>query len=383
MAFMRAVVAGEKNLAVRSQDLLAKNFLGRKCRLLISVSLQAVLRRAVEFFVPGSYGFIITRTRHFDEILLAETRAGVEQVVLLGAGYDSRAFRFRDALRNIKVFEIDHPGTQARKLRMLARSGEPIPANVTYIPVDFNRRSLREALADHGFSARRKTLFLWEGVSYYLPRPVVEDVLDVVSECADGSSIVFDYAHAAYVSGDTSTHGGRQVARWLKRVRERFVFGLDPEETPEFLGARRLQMVSDLGPEELAQAYLKSSDGCFIGSTFGHIRMVHARATGAQRAAVPATEQRELNDQLRQTFTGRRVLLSPGVLSLAPEAKAEVLGRVREFTSFAAGNNDHDFGSFDIGGAVYCFELDSRANAGLDATGNSARLLTIMRADEY
>jgi methyltransferase (TIGR00027 family) len=68
-------------------------------------------------------------TRHFDEVLLSEIRAGVEQVVLLGAGYDSRPFRFRDALGDIRVFEIDHPGTQARKRRMLEEIGEPSPPN--------------------------------------------------------------------------------------------------------------------------------------------------------------------------------------------------------------------------------------------------------------
>jgi methyltransferase (TIGR00027 family) len=386
MAFMRAAVTGEKNLAVRSEDRLARHFLGRKYRFLFGISVQAVLRRALEFIVPGSYGFTITRTRHFDEILLSESRTGVEQVVLLGAGYDSRAFRFRDALRAVKVFEIDHPGTQARKLCMLARSKESIPANVTYIPVDFNRQSLREALFDHGFSARRKTLFMWEGVSYYLPRPVVASVLDFVSGCAAGSSIVFDYALAAYVNGETSTPGGRQVARWLKKVREPFVFGLDPAETREFLAARDLHVTSDLGPEDLAQAYLKSSDGGSVGSTFGHIRMVHAGATGAKRTAVPAPEQRKLNDRLRQTFTGGCVVLSPGVLSLVPEAKSRVLDRVRTFASFGPGNDDHEFGSFDLDGVVYCFELERRARAmaGVDDVGGkSTHQLTIMRADEY
>jgi methyltransferase (TIGR00027 family) len=230
MAFLRAVVASEQNLAVRSEDLLAKNFLGRKYRFLTAVGWQALTRRILEVAVPGSYGFTIARTRHFDEVLLSEVRAGVEQVVLLGAGYDSRPFRFRDALEDIRVYEIDHPGTQARKRRMLDEIGETSPPNLSYIAADFNHQSLPEVLADHGFSLDRKALFLWEGVSYYLPRPVVEGVLDFVSSCAGGSSIVFDYATKTFVNGDTSTYGGAQVARWLKKIREPFLFGLDPEE---------------------------------------------------------------------------------------------------------------------------------------------------------
>jgi methyltransferase (TIGR00027 family) len=438
MAFLRAVVAGEENLAVRSEDLLAKHFLGRKYRFLIGVGVPALLRRILELAVPGSYGFAIARTRHFDEVLLSEIRAGVEQVVLLGAGYDSRPFRFRDALGNIGVFEIDHPGTQARKRRMLDEIGAASPANLSYIAADFNQQSLPEALADHGFSPDRKTLFLWEGVSYYLPRPVVEGVLDFVSGCAAGSSIVFDYATAAFINGDTSTYGGEQVARWLKKIREPFLFGLDPQETPEFLGARKLHAVSDLGPEDLATTYLKTRDGRCMGKTFGHVRMVHARTPGATQpaasaAAIPVNEgcastsqaeprqdsascedrradtmqaapmlggliyeavmerssMRALNDALRQTFTGGRVVVSPGVLSLPPQANAEVLKQVRHFTAFDAENDPyHDFGRFDLAGVTYVFEVDCCARDipgskdPADA-GKATRMLTIMRADEY
>ena len=403
MAFLRAVVAREKDLAVRSEDRLAKHFLGRKYRLLVTVGVQALLKRILEFAVPGSYGFTIARTRHFDELLLSESRAGIEQLVLLGAGYDTRPFRLRDALRNISVFEIDHPGTQARKRRMLAQIDESSPANVSYIPVDFNKQSLQEALAEHGFSPRRKTLFLWEGVSYYLPRAVVEGVLDFVGSCAAGSSIVFDYAITAFINGDTSTYGGRQVARWLKKIREPFLFGLDPAETPEFLRAHELDTVSDLGPEDLAKTYLKARDGRSIGMTFGHVRMVHARATGARKpAASPCASDgpryetaaqknsvRELNDALRQTFTGGRMLVSPGVLSLPAEANAEVLERVRSFTAFDAENAaEHDFGRFDLAGVAYCFELECppRAHDGSKEApdgGKATRVLTIMCADEY
>jgi len=390
--------------------------------------------------VPGSCGFAIARTRHFDEVLLSEVRASVEQVVLLGAGYDSRPFRFRDALGQIRVFEIDHPGTQARKRRMLEEIGERSPANLTYIAADFNRQSLHEALAHHGFSLDRKSLFLWEGVSYYLPRPVVESVLDFIGGCAAESSIVFDYATAAFVNGDTSAYGGEQVARWLKRIREPFLFGLDPEETPDFLGARKLDTVSDLGPDDLARAYLTSKDGRCIGKTFGHIRIVHARtlaATPPSAAAAllanehcasaspveprednEACEEREdryanavpaapmlaeliyeavmernstraLNDALRQTFTGGRVVVSPGVLSLPPQAHAEVLEQVRSFTAFDDDNDPyHDFGRFDLAGVTYFFEMDCHAHgmhASKDAAGagTASRVLTIMRADEY
>jgi methyltransferase (TIGR00027 family) len=210
-------------------------------------------------------------------MLLAAVRSGITQLVLLGAGYDSRAFRFARELEVVRIFEVDHPGTQARKKRLLARAGRKAPANVCFIPVDFTRQCFKAALAQHGFSPAKKTLFLWEGVSYYLPQPVVEDVLDFVAGCGPGSSIVFDYATRAFVDGDTSTFGGKQVARWLERIGEPFLFGLDATETGAFLQARGLQLVSDLCPADQERSYLETTDGALIGRTFGHVRMAHAR----------------------------------------------------------------------------------------------------------
>jgi methyltransferase (TIGR00027 family) len=280
VAALRAMVANEGDLAVRCEDRLATHFLSLKYQLLTSIRPQRLLERIMHVAAPGSYCFAIVRTRHFDEVLLSEVRVGIEQVVLLGAGYDSRAFRFRDELEGIRVFEIDHPGTQARKQRILANVCEESPVNLTYISVDFNRQSFQAALSAHGFSPQKKTLFLWEGVSYYLPQPVVESVLDFVAGCRAGSSIVFDYAIKAFVEGDTSSYGGKQVAKWLDRIREPFLFGLDAEETATFLVRRKLCLVSDLGPEELEKAYLQTKNGQYLGKTLGHVRIAHATATG-------------------------------------------------------------------------------------------------------
>ncbi len=277
MAFLRAVVAGEKNLAVSCEDDFAELFLGRKYRLLTAIGSHRVIKRFMDVAAPGSYGFTIARTRYFDEALLQESRAGIEQLVVLGAGYDSRPLRFRDLLRGISIFEIDHPATQARKQQMLKRAGKAGPPNLCYLPVDFNKKPLRQALADHGFAMQKRTLFLWEGVSYYLSQQVVEDVLDFVGDCAPGSSVVFDYATKRFVNGDASTYGSKQVARWLKRIREQFLFGLDAAEIEGFLRHRGLRLISDLGPEELERSYLKTKDGGCLGKALGHVRMAHAR----------------------------------------------------------------------------------------------------------
>lgn len=281
VAAVRAAVAGEDSLAVKCEDRLAKHFLGPKHRIMASILPQRLIRSIIHLNSPGGYCFIITRTRHFDETLLSEIRSGVEQVVLLGAGYDSRPFRFQEELRQVRVFEVDHPGTQARKKRILRRIGKDSPVNLRYLPIDFNRNSFQTALSEHGFSRNKKTIFLWEGVSYYLPQPAVESVLDFVGTCSPGSSIIFDYAIRDFVEEDTRTYGGKQIASWLKKIREPFLFGLNASETQPFLAAHELHTISDLGPEDLEARHLKTKNGDLLGRTLGHVRMVHARAIGA------------------------------------------------------------------------------------------------------
>jgi methyltransferase (TIGR00027 family) len=114
VAALRALAARDTELACPCKDPLATQFLGLKYRLLLALIPTRALRRLLDVRAPGSYCYTIARTRHFDEILLAALRGGIEQLVLLGAGYDSRPFRFERELSRTAIFEVDHPATQAR-----------------------------------------------------------------------------------------------------------------------------------------------------------------------------------------------------------------------------------------------------------------------------
>ncbi len=405
MAFLRAVVAGEKDLAVRSEDRLAKHFLGRKYRLLVTVGVQALLKRILEFAVPGSYGFTIARTRHFDELLLSESRAGIEQLVLLGAGYDTRPFRLRDALRNIRVFEIDHPGTQARKRRMLAQIDESSPANVSYIPVDFNKQSLQEALAEHGFSPRQEDAVPVGG----------RLLLPAAGGCRRCARLRRQLRCGELHCLRLCHHRFRQRRHvYLRRTASGPLAQKDPRTFPVRAGSggntgipesprarHRLRPWSGRPRENISESQGWSLDRHDVrprphGACQSHRReetgsvpCVPAECGPRYETAAQKNSVRELNDALRQTFTGGRVLVSPGVLSLPAEANAEVLERVRSFTAFDAENAaDHDFGRFDLAGVAYCFELECppRAHDGSKEApdgGKATRVLTIMCADEY
>ncbi len=276
LAALRAAVAGEHRLATRCEDRFARYYLGFTHRMLASIWPQSLLRLLLRWKAPGSYGFTIARTRPFDEALLSAITSQVEQVIILGAGYDSRSFRFCDALQGVHVIEVDHPATQRRKRSILARTATKPPARLTYLSLDLTKDCLKAAWARHYLRQDRRTLVLWEGVSYYLPQAAVANVLDFVSRFAPGSSIVFDYATQQFVDGDNSTYGSKQVASWLERIGEPFLFGLHPEEAKDFLAEHHLQLVSNLGPEDLERSYLKTRNGRLLSRSLGHVRIAQA-----------------------------------------------------------------------------------------------------------
>jgi len=143
----------------------------------------------------GALGFIVARCRYMDDVL-STALEGIQQLVILGAGFDSRAYRFGRLKDRVKVFEVDHPATQKKKLKKLTRfwGSGGIPGYITFVPVDFTRESLVSRLRESGYSEQLKTLFIWEGVTPYLDKPSVDRTLAfVVAHSAPGSAIVFDY----------------------------------------------------------------------------------------------------------------------------------------------------------------------------------------------
>ena len=167
---------------------------------------------------PGVWEFLTARERYIDDYLEACLSNGLEQLVILGAGYDARAYRF-DALRTgIKVFEVDHPATQAVKLKKLEAIFGARPAHVTYAPIDFNQQTLAERLFESGYDERRKTLFIWQGVTQYLTPAAVDDTLTFVAgHAGPGSSIIFDYMEATLLAG-AARHGEVSNMRRYRRL---------------------------------------------------------------------------------------------------------------------------------------------------------------------
>ena len=136
----------------------------------------------------------LCRMDYTEKALKAAVLTGTKQYVMLGAGMDTFAFREPEFLAKYRVFEVDHPLTQADKLERIARAGWTAPNNLTFVPVDFTKDSLAERLIAADFDPSAKSFFSWLGVTYYLSAEAIGKTLaELSSLCADGSTLVFDY----------------------------------------------------------------------------------------------------------------------------------------------------------------------------------------------
>jgi methyltransferase (TIGR00027 family) len=145
--------------------------------------------------------FLVARERYIDDYLQAALDDGLEQLVILGTGYDSRACRF-ERLKDCKVFEVDHPATQQAKIVKLKKILGALPAHVVFVPIDFETQTLEQRLVECGYNEHKKTLFIWQGVTQYLTPEAVDSTLAfVASHSGQGSSIIFDYMYSSLLDG--------------------------------------------------------------------------------------------------------------------------------------------------------------------------------------
>lgn len=159
---------------------------------LIGPGYERDLERASHSVARDFRGFMAARSRYAEDLLAEAVAAGVRQYVVLGAGLDT--FAYRNPHAGLRVFEVDHPATQAWKRERLAEAGIAVPEAVTFVPLDFEHRTLAEGLAEAGFDAERAAFFGWLGVVPYLTRAAFEATLRTIGGLPTGSGVCFDYA---------------------------------------------------------------------------------------------------------------------------------------------------------------------------------------------
>jgi methyltransferase (TIGR00027 family) len=188
--------------------------------------------------------YVPLRHRFIDDHLTAALEAGSTQVVLLGAGYDTRAYRFADQLAGRPVFEVDLEAISRAKAAVIARHAPELPdANVVRVEIDFESQGLGDVLPASGFTPGAPTFFVWEGVPMYLTRAAVKATLDAVHDLGgDGSQIAHDMWHLVDDPGPLGT-ARRSAPGALSLIGEAVTFGVHPEDYELFLGHHGFRLV--------------------------------------------------------------------------------------------------------------------------------------------
>jgi methyltransferase (TIGR00027 family) len=171
-------------------DPLAMDIIGARARRWFDDN-QAFLH--VEY-VRRIRGMVAIRSRVCEDELRRAVERGTSQYVLLGAGLDTFAYRSPEMAGRLTVFEVDQPATQQWKLERLREAGIETPANLRFVPVDFNAGTLAVSLASAGFDRGAPASFAWLGVSYYLPRESIVEMLQFMAGQGTPSQVVFDIA---------------------------------------------------------------------------------------------------------------------------------------------------------------------------------------------
>ena len=208
-------------------------------------------------FGPAMRAFMAVRARFAEEQLAAGRAAGVRQLVILGAGLDTFAYRANLDEPPLAVWEVDHPATQAWKREMLAAAGLAVPARLRFAAIDFTREPLADVLAASGFDARAGAVFSWLGVTQYL---VADDVFAtlryIAGATAAGGGVTFDYSVAPQLLSLTERWAYDALAARVRAAGEPWLSAFVPDELVAQLRACGFRAVRDVSPEELRERYL-------------------------------------------------------------------------------------------------------------------------------
>ena len=201
---------------------------------------------------------VILRARYAEDRLMEAISAGVEQYVILGAGLDTFSMRHKELADSVRIFELDHPATQATKEKQVREVNGDVPPNLVFVPIDFETDQLNEALIRAGFNPQEPAFFSWLGTTYYLTKDAIRETLGRVADvAAPGSHIVFDYKLARHLIPAESLPFADRLDRFVARRGEPMLSVFAPEELNDEMSQFGFVEIETIPSEEQKRRYLK------------------------------------------------------------------------------------------------------------------------------
>jgi methyltransferase (TIGR00027 family) len=261
----RAISSLEKSPFYKSDDRLATALLPYFLMLLIRVPFAGRLMLRI-FAAKGIYEYVIARTKYIDTAFSQALSEQFNQILLFGAGFDTRALRFQQEARQTRIFELDAPATQQAKIRQYRKRHLSIPTNLVFIAIDFDREFLADKLDTAAFHKDRRSLFILEGLLMYLEPESVHQTFQTIEQYAGaGSRVVFDYIQASVLRHEDALYGQSKAVQSVRKAGEGWRFGIEPSEIDRFVTAYGFEVSDHRCAQQLEALYFQDTDGRRVG----------------------------------------------------------------------------------------------------------------------
>jgi len=261
----RAASSRERNPCYRCDDYVARSLMPR----FFSIPLTGKLFIKL-FAAKGAYEYVVARTKYIDAVVRECLSHGFTQIVIFGAGFDTRALRFKTEARNARIYELDASATQEAKIGQYKNQHLNIPSNVVFIPIDFDKESPILKLEQAGFKRNERTLFVLEGVLMYLQPQSVDQTFKMISELGGtGSEVVYDCIYASVLRYENTYYGEKGFADKVSSQGEQWNFGIEKGELERFVSAHGCQLLEHKDAGDLEDLYFKDSSGRTVGRING------------------------------------------------------------------------------------------------------------------
>src|SRR6201996_5553180 len=218
--------------------------------------------------------FTTARSRIAEDALSEAVAGGIRQIVILGAGLDTFALRNPHGARQIRIYEVDHPATQAWKRKRLAEAQLALPPCLILVPVDFERDDVGEKLVAAGFQPNSPAFFTWLGVVPYLTQDAIGRTLDYISSIQN-SEVVFDYMEPPEAFSEELRQLEKERTEQLKKMDERSVSRFEPAGVAAILRSHGFSAIEDISFQEIASRFGREVQGLAPGHAGVHV--VHAK----------------------------------------------------------------------------------------------------------